>query len=211
MARSSDAVFPLSLIRDRTFQMRQLRRVLALTAFFILQSTLLLGVFHHNLLGNLVAGNAPLLFASEDIASLGSSVPSVSGLMGRWLVVMLAMNAVVTGIIGVWIVRKLGNPMLAIRRALNEIGDGNLEVRLREGDSSEFAELATALNRALESVQTHVVEARRATAIIDALDEQPLPDAGEMRAALVKCRDNLAWFDRRTTGSATASSRTAGD
>jgi len=90
MARSSDSVFPLSLIRDKTFQMRQLRRVLLLAGFFILQSTLLLGVFHYQLLGSLVSGNAPLLFASEDIARLADAVPSVGDIMSRWLFVMLA-------------------------------------------------------------------------------------------------------------------------
>ena len=47
MARSSDAAFPLSLVRDKTFQMRQVRRVLLLTLFFIVQSTIVLGVFYH--------------------------------------------------------------------------------------------------------------------------------------------------------------------
>ena len=50
MARSSDAAFPLSLVRDKTFQMRQVRRVLLLTLFFIVQSTIVLGVFYHCLL-----------------------------------------------------------------------------------------------------------------------------------------------------------------
>lgn len=195
MARSSDSVFPLSLVRDKTFQMRQLRRVLALTAFFIVQSTLLLGVFHYQLLGSLVSGNAPLLFASEDIARLASAVPSVGDVMSKWLLVMLALNAIVTAVIGTWIVRKLGNPILAIRRALNDIGDGKLDTRLRAGDSSEFAELAEALNRAVATVQSHVADARAATAILDSLDEQPAPDAEQVQAALRQCRDELAWFD----------------
>ena len=148
MARSSDAAFPLSLVRDKTFQLRQVRRVLLLAGFFIVQSTLLLGVFWHNLLGDMVAGNAPLLFASEDLRLLAERIPSTGTVMGEWLVAMLAVNAVVTGTLCLWILRRLGNPILAIRRALNEIGDGNLDVRLRTGDAHEFNELTVALNRA---------------------------------------------------------------
>jgi methyl-accepting chemotaxis protein len=195
MARSSDSVFPLSLIRDKTFQMRQLRRVLLLAGFFILQSTLLLGVFHYQLLGSLVSGNAPLLFASEDIARLADAVPSVGDIMSRWLFVMLALNAVVTAVIGTWIVRKLGNPILAMRRALNDIGDGKLNTRLRAGDSNEFAEIAEALNRAVATVQQRVADAQAATAILDSQEDQPSPDAQQIRAALENCREKLSWFD----------------
>ena len=84
--------------------------------------------------------------------------------MGKWLVAMLAVNAVVTGALCVWILRRLGNPILAIRRALNEIGDGNLEVRLRTGDAREFNELTVALNRALEEVQGRIRDGARADA-----------------------------------------------
>ena len=207
MARSSDAPFPLSLVRDKSFQVRQIRRVALLAAFFVVQSTLLLGAFHHELLGRLVAGNAPLLFASEDIGSLAARVPSVGDVMGRWLAIMLGLNALVTVAIGTWIVRRLGSPILAMRRVLDEIGDGNLEVRLRAGDAEEFDELAVALNRALASVQAHVADARAATAVLDAVGDQPLPDARELRGALERCRERLDWFD----GSARAPAGAAGE
>jgi len=196
MARSSDAVFPLSLVRDKAFQMRQIRRVLWLTLFFIIQSTIVLGVFYHFLLGELVDGTAPLLFASEDLQLLNESVPSTKEVMMRWVVIMLAINAVVTAIIGVYIMRKLGSPLLAMRRALNEIGDGNLNVRLRSGDSQEFTELHDALNRALEQVQSKVEAARQETRILDTLDQQPKPDAEEVEQALANCRDALNFFNQ---------------
>ena len=195
MARSSDAPFPLSLVRDRSFQVRQIRRVALLALFFTLQSTLVLGAFHHELLGRLVAGNAPLLFASEDIGSLAERAPSVGETMGRWLLVMLGLNALATVAIGTWIVRRLGNPILAMRRVLDEIGDGHLDVRLRAGDAAEFDELAHALNRALESVQAHLADARSATSVLDRMADQPVPDAAELRAALERCRERLDWFD----------------
>ncbi len=195
MARSSDAVFPLSLIRDKTFQMRQIRRVLWLTLFFIVQSTIILGVFYHYLLGELVQGTAPLLFASEDLQLLNESVPSTKEVMMRWVVIMLGINALITCAIGVYIMRKLGNPLLAIRRALNELGDGNLNVRLRSGDAREFADLSDALNRALEQVQSKVEEARQETRILDTLDQQPEPSPEEVEQALANCRDVLNFFN----------------
>ncbi|PID63302.1 MAG: hypothetical protein CSB44_02435 [Gammaproteobacteria bacterium] len=200
MARSSDAVFPLSLLRDRAFQLRQTRRLLWLTGFFILQSTLVLGVFYHHFLGDLVSGNAPLLFTSDDMVNLDAAVPALGEVLGRWLLVMLAINAVVTGAIGIYIIRRLGNPMLAIHRALNEIGDGNLGVRLRTGDENEFSELCEALNRALESVQGRITEARALTLILDTVEDQPPPDAVELREALLACREVLSHFDGTARG-----------
>lgn len=198
MARSSDAVFPLSLVKDKAFQMRQIRRVLWLTLFFVVQSTIVLGLFYHYLLGEMVAGTAPLLFASEDLQMLTESVPSTKEVMMRWIFIMLGINAMVTIAIGVYIMRKLGNPLLAIRRALNELGDGNLGVRLRAGDSHEFSELSEALNRALEQIHGKIEEARQQTRIVDSLEQQPRPDAEQIEQALINCRDVLGFFDKGT-------------
>jgi len=196
MARSSDAVFPLSLIKDKAFQMHQIRRVLWLTLFFIVQSTIVLGILYHFLLGEIVQGTAPLLFASEDLQLLTESVPTTKDVMMRWVFVMLGVNALITGAIGIYIMRKLGNPLLAMKRALNEIGDGNLDVRLRSGDSTEFAELSDALNRALEQVQGKVEEARQQTRILDTLEQQPGTDPKEVEQALSNCRDVLSFFKK---------------
>jgi len=195
MARSSDAVFPLSIVKDKAFQMRQIRRVLLLTLFFVVQSTIVLGFFYHYLLGEMVSGTAPLVFASEDLQLLTESVPSTKEVMMRWILIMLGINALITLAIGVYIMRKLGNPILAIRRALNELGDGNLDVRLRSGDSQEFSELNDALNRALEQIQGKVEQARQQTRILDTLEQQPGPDAKEIEQALINCRDALNFFN----------------
>ena len=195
MARSSDASFPKSLFTDKTFQLRLIRRIMIMTGFFIVQSTIVLGVFYYSFLGNLVAGNAPLLFASEDMGGLGDAIPSMSSVLGWWLVAMLAINGLVTGSIAVYVLRKLGNPILAIKRALNEIGDGNLDVRLRTEDSQEFNELCVALNRALDQVDGKITEARELTKVLDNLQDQPNPEDSDIRQALVECREVLTYFD----------------
>lgn len=196
MARSSDASFPKSLFGDKAFQFRMIRRIMLMTAFFIVQSTIVLGIFYYAFLGKLVAGNAPLLFASEDMGGLGDAIPSMGSVIGSWLVVMLIINAIVTGSIAIYVLRKLGNPILAIKRALNEIGDGNLEVRLRTGDSLEFNELCVALNRALDQVHGKISEARELTKVMDELEDQPSPDDEQVRQALKDCRNVLTYFDR---------------
>lgn len=195
MARSSDAIFPLSLIKDKTFQLRQIRRVLWICLFFVVQSTLLLGVFYHNMLGGIVEGTAPLMFASEEMQSLSERVPTAGAVMAKWMLWMLALNAVITASIAVYILRKLGNPMLAMRRALTDIGNGNLDVRLRTGDASEFSELSTALNSALEQIQRHIEKAREETRLLDEMDQQPAPDSAELQKALRNCRAALNYFD----------------
>jgi len=195
MARSSDAIFPLSLIRDKAFQMRQIRRVMWISLFFIVQSTLLLGVFYHNLLGDVVEGTAPLLFASEELQLLSEKVPSAGAVMGKWLVWMLVLNALIMAAVGVYILRKLGNPLLAMRRALTEIGNGNLDVRLRTGDSNEFGELSDALNKATEQIQVQIEKAREEIRVLEQLDQQPSPDPAEVRRALMNCRTAIGFFE----------------
>jgi len=150
----------------------------------------------HNLLGDLVSGNAPLLFASEDLRLISEQIPNLTTVLSKWVLAMLGINAVITAAIGIYILRKLGNPMLAIRRALNEIGDGNLNVRLRTGDQGEFTELCDALNRALEQIEDKVRVARAETLIIERLDSQPDPDPVAVRQALVNCRNVLSYFDK---------------
>lgn len=209
MARSSDAAFPLSLVRDKAFQVRQIRRVLFLTLFFIVQSTLILGVFYHTFLGNLVEGNAPLLFASEDMGGLSESIPDLSSVLSKWLLVMLLVNGIICTGIAVYILRKLGNPILAIKRALNEIGDGNLEVRLRTNDNREFSELCEALNRALEQVHGKISEARSLTRVLETLENQPAPDQETVHKALVECRDVLSYFDHSSDAGNEASIKNA--
>jgi len=202
MARSSDAVFPLSLFRDKAFQLGQIRRVIWLTLFFIVQSTLILGVFYYFLLGDIVDGTAPLLFTSEDMAMLNEQIPTVTSVMMRWLAIMLVINAIVTCAIAVYVIRKLGNPILAMHRALNELGDGNLNVRLRKGDSKEFNELYMAMNRATTNIQLQVESARAETDIVEELEAQPGPntgaDADQAIDALEKCRNVLSFFEEQS-------------
>lgn len=195
MARSSDAAFPMSLIRDKAFQLRQVKRVFFLTIIFIVQSTLMLGVFYHHLLGDLVAGNAPLLFASEDMGAMAETVPSLASVLGQWLLVMLFVNAAITTAIAVFILRRLGNPILALRRVLNEIGDGNISTRLRVGDASEFEELYVALNRAMSQINEKIKKAHELTSIVEQLDDQPAADDESVRNAMIECREVLNYFN----------------
>ena len=60
MARSSDSFFPLALLRDRTFQAREIRRVMKLAGLYLVATTVLVGVFYHQMLGQLLEGMAPL-------------------------------------------------------------------------------------------------------------------------------------------------------
>ena len=46
MARSSDSIFPLSILKDKTFQAREIRRVLALATVYLVVTTVLMGVLN---------------------------------------------------------------------------------------------------------------------------------------------------------------------
>jgi len=150
MARSSDSGFLRGLLRDKTFQAREIRRVLLLTCVYLAVTTLLVGLFYHQMLGQILAGVSPLLFVSEDMALANEAVPSLASVLGKWLIVMLVVNAIITVSLSVYITRKLGHPILAIKRALRQIGDGRLDVRLRAEDKSEFGDIANELTAAMQ-------------------------------------------------------------
>ena len=195
MARASDSFFLVSVFRDQTFQMRQIRRVILLAGIFVILSTLVLGFFYHFLLGEIVAGTSPMLFASDELGNINDQIPGLASVLGRWIVIMLVVNLLLTAAVAYYITRKLGSPLLAIRRVLNEISEGNLDVRLRKGDNQEFSDIADALNLAVESMQGKISEAQREAAAADGRDDQPVTDSEEIRRALSNCRIALQHFN----------------
>ncbi len=167
MARSSDSFFLLSIFKDKTFQAREIRRVMALSAIYLVITSVLLGVFYHQILNGLVAGQAPLLFASEDMRLIAESVPGVTTLLSKWILAMLVVNVLLTATLAIYITRKLGHPLLAIKRTLREIGEGNLDVRLRESDKGEFGEIADELTNAVSSIREQISAAKSEIAQVE--------------------------------------------
>jgi len=194
MARSSDSFFLLAIFRDQTFQMRQIRRVMLLAGAFVLLSTLVLGAFYHYILGELVAGTSPMLFASEEMQRLNSQIPGLTSVLGRWIIVMLVINLLLTVAVAVYIMRKLGSPLLAIRRVLNEIAGGNLDVQLRRDDTEEFGEIVDALNGAVASIQEKIGEAQDQVQDIDLQSAGASSDTEKSRQALANCQAALEYF-----------------
>jgi methyl-accepting chemotaxis protein len=154
----------------------------------------MLGVFYHHMLGQLVSGKAPMLFVSEDMQMLNEQIPSLASVLGRWIVMMMALNVVVTSLISVYIIRKLGQPLLAVKRALKEIGDGKLNVRMRATDDEEFGEITAALASAVSSINRHVAVAKGEMAQIEALRQQPAANTGELETSLDNCKIALDYF-----------------
>jgi len=194
MARSSDSNFLLALFRDKTFQAREIRRVILLASIYLVITTVLVGLFYHTILGKLIEGAAPLFFVSEDMELFNESLPGLTAVIGRWIIAMLIINVLITVGIGTYIVRKLGHPILAIKRALREIGDGDLNVRLREGDNSEFGEIADALNSASSRIKKHIAEAKQEMTILQELKDAPAANAADFDRALENCHQALNYF-----------------
>lgn len=194
MARSSDSNFILAIIKDKTFQAREIRRVIALAMTYLVVTTVLLGIFYHAMLGQLVAGAAPLFFVSEDMQRFNEMVPGMASVLGRWIIVMMIINLVITTAVGVYITRKLGHPLLAIKRALREVGDGNLDVRLRASDDREFGELTTALNDAMTETRKRISTAQQEFSALQKLQDQPSTSEDDVRSALQNCQRALSYF-----------------
>ncbi len=194
MTRSSDSFFPLALLRDKTFQAREIRRVIAFATLYLILTTIMLGVFYHHMLGQLVSGKAPMLFVSEDMAMLNEQIPSLSSVLGQWIVMMMVMNIIVTSMISIYIIRKLGQPLMAVKRALREIGEGKLNVRMRASDDDEFGEITQALANAVQSINRHVATAKNEMDQIESLRQQPAANAEELDTSLTNCKIALDYF-----------------
>ena len=194
MARSSDSNFISSLLRDKTFQAREIRRVILVASIYLIVTTVLVGLFYHSILGKLIEGAAPLFFVSEDMAQFNESIPGMTAVLGKWIIVMLVINVIVTVCISTYIIRKLGQPILAIKRALREIGEGDLNVQLRAADSKEFGEIVDALNTATTTIRKQVAEAKNEVAHLKELQNSPAANASDINAAIDNCENALDYF-----------------
>jgi len=194
MARSSDSFFLLALLKDKTFQAREIRRVIAFATLYLVITTVMLAAMYSHMLGQLVSGNAPMLFVSEDMNMLNDQIPSMASVLGRWIVMMLVVNVIVTTLISMYIIRKLGTPLLAVKRALREIGEGNLNVRLRADDDKEFGDVADALQSAVISINEQIAEAKGQMHAVQRLQQQPAANADEVSESLKNCSNALDFF-----------------
>ena len=199
MARSSDLPFPLSIIKDSSFQAREIRRVIATSLFYLGATTLMVGLFYARVLDSLLEGVAPLLFVSEDMQLAADAVPALGEVLGRWMLAMLAVNVFVTVGLGIYVTRRLGRPILAMKRALREVGNGNLDVQLRESDSEDLGEIADELVAAMTVVRGRVEAAKSGIELLapvaaDAAADAPEDSEARQARGLAECRAALDWF-----------------
>jgi methyl-accepting chemotaxis protein len=106
---------------------------------------------------------------------------------------MLVVNALITVSLATYITRKLGHPLLAIKRALRQIGEGRLDVRLRTTDNNEFGDIAKALTTAVHSIREQISAAK------DGIDQvgnvaETSTDPTELNTAINDCRHALDYF-----------------
>jgi len=193
MARSSDSFFLLALIKDKTFQAREIRRVIAFATMYLVLTTVLLGIFYNQMLGQLVSGTSPMLFVSEDMRMINEQIPSLSSVLGTWIMVMMAVNVVVTCLISMYIIRKLGQPLMAVKRALTELGDGKLNVRLRAEDNSEFEDVVKAVDYAVASINKQIAVAKTSMEQVQQLSGEAANSA-ELESSLTDCKIALDYF-----------------
>lgn len=193
MARSSDSFFLLALIKDKTFQAREIRRVIAFATLYLVLTTVLLGIFYNQMLGQLVSGASPMLFVSEDMRMINEQIPSLSSVLGTWILVMMAVNIVVTCLISMYIVRKLGQPLLAVKRALKELGDGKLNVSLRADDNSEFEDVVKAVDRAVASINKQIVAAKASFEQVEQMGGVAA-NSEQLESSLTDCKMALDFF-----------------
>ena len=193
MARSSDSFFLLALIKDKTFQAREIRRVIAFATMYLVLTTVLLGIFYNQMLGQLVSGASPMLFVSEDMRMINEQIPSLSSVLGTWILVMMAVNVVVTCLISMYIVRKLGQPLLAVKRALRDLGDGKLNVKLRADDNGEFEDVVRAVDNAVASINKQIIAAKASFEQVEQIRSEAA-NSEQLESSLSECKMALDYF-----------------
>lgn len=161
---------------------------------YLVITTALLAVFYQQLLGQLLAGTAPLLFVSEDAALINEAIPTVSAVLFRWVLAMMVVNVLVTTVVGIYITRRLGQPLMAIKRCLREIGAGNLNVQLRASDARDFAEITQELMDAMATVRHNVAAAKQEVAGSDGTDGTASMSPPDAHQALQNCKRALDYF-----------------
>lgn len=194
MARSSDSNFLVALFKDKTFQAREIRRVIGLAALYLVITTVMVGIFYHTLLGSLIEGASPLFFVSEDMKLFNESIPGMKSVLGKWIVAMLVINVIITAAISTYIIRKLGHPILAIKRALRQIGEGDLDVRLRASDDKEFGEISEALGTAMQTIHERIGQAQQEVGALKELQNSPAANAADIEEAVASCHEALSFF-----------------
>jgi len=193
MARSSDSFFLLALLKDKTFQAREIRRVIAFATMYLVLTTVLLGIFYNQMLGQLVSGTSPMLFVSEDMRMINEQIPSLSSVLGTWILVMMVVNVVVTCAISVYIIRKLGQPLMAVKRALRELGEGKLNVQLRGDDRAEFADVVDAVDCAVASINKQIATAKVNFSQVAQIRGEAV-NSDQLETSLANCKMALDYF-----------------
>ncbi len=136
----------------------------------------------------MVQGVSPLMFVSEDMQSVDENVPRMSAMLGKWLLLMLVINLVVTLAAGVYIVRKLGAPIMALKRVIREIGEGNFAVKVRKDKDSEFSEVFDTLADSTAKLRAQMDE-------VSSPLQTESEDAAELAQAIRESRKALEYFN----------------
>ena len=125
---------------------------------------------------------------------INEQIPSLSSVLGTWILVMMAVNVVVTCLISMYIVRKLGQPLLAVKRALRELGDGKLNVRLRADDKGEFEDVVEAVDRAVASINKQITAAKTSFERVEQIGSSKAANSEQLEASLTDCKMALDYF-----------------
>ena len=81
MARASDSFFIFKILKDKTFQAQEVKRIIFVSTLYLVVTTGLLAIFYQQLLAQLVAGNSPMFFVSEDVNLINEQIPAMASVL----------------------------------------------------------------------------------------------------------------------------------
>ena len=170
-----------------------IRKVLMLSAAFVLLSTGIVAVFHYQLVSQVTAGSGPMLFIPDEMQAVYDSLPGVSDIVGRYLAIMLGLNLVVVGAIVYYAIHKLGRPLVLLRRYIHALGEGQLDIDIQLAKNDELNDIADSLSEATARIHMMILAIKDNVDLLESQADQADPQT--ISIVVDGCRAALAYFE----------------
>ena len=174
------------------FLRRQILRLLMLTGLSTAVTCVGAALLYGYVARHLSVGDLPVYFAPEDMAAVDTGMMELRQALLWSLLGLVALNLLITFIVGALITARLGGPLHNFKRIMARLAAGDLTVdaRLRQGD--EFQDLSQNIGDAVTRLQIVVLSVR---AHADALSRLPRADQDEeLRQAIDGLQDAVSYF-----------------
>lgn len=178
----------------RNFRNQQFFRLLSILFFSSVITSFVLVEMYFQITDIWSSNDLPVYFSPEASEQLNSTYPTLTSSLGKWLAIMLALNAVLLGVAGGFITYRLAKPLYAVNLAVKAIGDGKLHTDLQLGKSADLHSLAESINSAVTKIQLMVMTLQQEIQHFETIAEKQ-PPSEELTQLLENSKIALEYFE----------------